>query len=392
MTERRPASNAGPHGLAFFQTIVEATPEAIIVSTPDGRITYLNPAAERLLGYASTEVAGSSITRLVPLHPDRRADPVKWLARWAAEPEPEQSRHLGFQARRKDGRELTVEVRVTRGQIGDEPRFFITFRDITQRRLDQLAAKDQSLRAARILMIAEDGIISCDAHQKIIFFNLKAEAMFGYRAEEILGRPLTELLPPDARAGHAALVDAFGKGPVASRMMSDRAEVTGLRRSGAVFPLEASITRVETGGATTYTAHVRDISLRKQAQEVLRERERRLHAVFDHAAEAIALLTVDGAVIEINASALALTDGVDAAPQGKPLWELAWRAGSDADADDRRSALMIAIEAAGRGEASSLEAHIDDRDRRHRVDIVLTPVFKSPGEVEFILVEGRRAP
>ena len=391
MAERRPATGADPQGAGFFQAIVEAAPEAIIVSTPVGDITYLNPAAERLLGYASSEVVGSNITRLVPLRPDRRADPVKWLARWAAEPEPEQSRHLDFQAKRKDGRELTVEVRVTSGRIGDAPRFVITFRDITERRLEQIAIKEQNLRAARILMIAEDAIITCDADQQIIFFNLKAEAMFGYRAEEVLGQPLTQLLPPGARPNHRGLVAAFGKGATASRMMSDRAEVQGIRRDGEVFPLEASITKVESGDRLTYTAHLRDITGRKQAEALLLERERRLRAVFDHARGAVALLAPDGGVIEINRAALDLTDGAELTPHGKLLWALPWRGLPTTAGEDRRKALKGAIETAAAGAGSALHAELGDGGERQIMDIAVTPVFKAPGVLEFILVEGLKA-
>ncbi len=80
----------------LFQAVIEAAPEAIVVAAPDGEITYFSPAAERLFGYAASEVVGRNITVLVPAQPDRRADAVRWLARWAAEPQPEQSRFLDF--------------------------------------------------------------------------------------------------------------------------------------------------------------------------------------------------------------------------------------------------------------------------------------------------------
>ena len=60
-----------------------------------------------------------------------RADPVKWLARWAAEPDLEQSRFLDLTARRRDGHEMPVEVRVRAGDIAGRPRYFITVRDNT---------------------------------------------------------------------------------------------------------------------------------------------------------------------------------------------------------------------------------------------------------------------
>lgn len=106
-------------------------------------------------------------------------------------------------------------------------------------------------------MVAEDGIISVDAEQKIGFFNLKAEQMFGYRAEEVLGKPLSMLLPERFRKAHLGEVSAFGRSREASRWMSDRGPVTGLRKDGTEFPVDATITKVETGGRMTYTAHLR---------------------------------------------------------------------------------------------------------------------------------------
>lgn len=242
----------------FYRALVEGIPEAIIVSTPEGEITYFNPASERLLGYASSDVLGRNVTMLVPQQPGQRADPVKWLARWAAEPQHEQSRYLDLIARRRDGTEFPADVRVVEAQIDGKRRFFITFRDNTARRQEQIAFKEKNLLFSRILMVAEDGIVSADAEQNITFFNVKAEQMFGYRADEVLGKSLDILLPERFRSAHARQVDAFGKGRTASRWMSERGPVTGLRRDGTEFPVDATITRVETNGRLTYTVHLRD--------------------------------------------------------------------------------------------------------------------------------------
>ena len=72
---------------SFFRLLVEGIPEALIVSKPDGTIVYFNPAAERLTGYTASEVDGQDITTLVPRREDRRVEPLKWLTRWAAEPD-----------------------------------------------------------------------------------------------------------------------------------------------------------------------------------------------------------------------------------------------------------------------------------------------------------------
>lgn len=305
MSEPIHPGDAGAPG--FHRSVLDGLPEAVIVSAPDGVITFVNAGAVALFGYAAAEVIGQSITVLAPRRPERRADPVKWLARWAAEPDFERSRFLDLIARRKDGTPMTIEVRVREGRVGEARRYFITVRDKTALRREQIALKDANLRAARILMVAEDAIVSADADQKIIFFNLAAEQMFGYRAEDVLGQPLGTLLPPEARAAHPAHVDDFRRSKQASRMMSERREVRGVRRSGERFPLDATITKVMAAGALTYTAHLRDVTERNRAHDMLAERERRIRAVFDHAAEAIALLTPDGAVLEINRAASALT-------------------------------------------------------------------------------------
>jgi len=241
----------------FFRTLVENVPEAIIVSTPEGEITYFNPASERLLGYGADEVIGKSITTLVPQQPGQRAEPMKWLARWAGESEHEQSRFLNLTGRRKDGHEMPVDVRVVKTSLGGAERFFITVRDNTVARQEMIDFKEQHLLFSRILQVAEDGIIIIDADRNITFFNLKAEKMFGYRAEEVLGKSLDMLVPKEFRAHHAADIAAFGRGKVASRWMSERGPVTGLRKNGEEFPVDATITKVEAHGRMTYCAHLR---------------------------------------------------------------------------------------------------------------------------------------
>ena len=381
-----PADNVSP---AFFRALVEGVPEAIIVTTPDGTITYFNPASEKLLGYAQSEVAGRNIVMLVPQQPDRRADAVKWLERWAHEPDETQSRFLDFIAQTKTGAQMPVDVRVVERKIDGERRYFITFRDNTARRKEQAAFRQAHLRASRILQVAEDGIVSADASQAITFFNLKAEEMFGYRAEEVMGRSLSILMPERYRARHKGDVERFGTGKQASRQMNERGGVVGQRKTGEEFPMEVAITKVNVGGALTYTAHMRDITRRKQREEQLRESERRFRAIFEHAFEAIGLLAPDGTVLEINRAGRLMTEG-GSPLLGLPLWELPW-AGSDLAPDDTaRQRLRSAVAQAANGETVRYTAELrrSDNDLR-KIDISLTPIRDERGQVVYIVPEGR---
>ena len=369
----------------FFEALVDGLPEAVIVATPDGIITFVNAATETLLGYAAQAVVGRPITVLAPRQPDRRADPVKWLARWAAEPDMAQSRFLDLIARHRDGQEMPVEVRVREGRVGGAPRYFITVRDITLRRREQVTLKDANLRAARILQVAEDAIVSIDSDQRIIFFNLAAETLFGYRAEEVLGQSLDPLIPPTARSGHGDHVRDFALSKQASRMMSERAEVIGQRRSGETFPLEATITKVMAAGALTFTAHLRDVTERNRARDLLREREGRIRAVFDHASEALALLSPDGAVIEINRAAEALAH-TDRPLIGAPLWEVPWLG---ADLAAAAEPLKIAVAQAATGEIAQLEAQLMMNGAPMPIQVRLTPIRGPNGALAYLLAEGR---
>src|SRR5690606_12315211 len=73
MTDMNETSMDDTRSGAFFRAIVANVPEAIIIATPEGEITYFNPASEKLLGYRADEVVGRSITMLVPQQPGRRA-------------------------------------------------------------------------------------------------------------------------------------------------------------------------------------------------------------------------------------------------------------------------------------------------------------------------------
>jgi PAS domain S-box-containing protein len=126
---------------------------------------------------------------------------------------------------------------------------------------------------AEILDIAEDGIVTVDAHHKIVLFNRGAAKIFGYTPEEIVGQPLDLLLPERFRPPHRAQVDEFGASPAAARLMGERREVYGRRKDGTEFPAEISISKFGTGDSMLFTAIIRDVTERKRYEAAQRELE-----------------------------------------------------------------------------------------------------------------------
>jgi len=123
-------------------------------------------------------------------------------------------------------------------------------------------------RYREVLHMAADGIISTDEEQRIVVFNGGAEKLFGYRAEEALGKPLEMLLPAEAAEAHRHHVLAFGQGPDQARTMNDRdRRLFGRRKDGTLVNVEVGISRHLENGRTVYTAIARDITQRVQHED-----------------------------------------------------------------------------------------------------------------------------
>jgi PAS domain S-box-containing protein len=122
-----------------------------------------------------------------------------------------------------------------------------------------------------LLAIAADAVIAVDDEQRIIFFNEGAETIFGWTAEEVGGQYLEMLLPERFRASHRGHVQGFGAAHGRARLMGERQQISGLRKSGEEFGCEAAIQRIGVSGRTVYAAVLRDISARQRAEELLHQ-------------------------------------------------------------------------------------------------------------------------
>ena len=122
-----------------------------------------------------------------------------------------------------------------------------------------------------LLAIAADAVIAVDAEQRIIFFNEGAERIFGWAAAEVGGQYLEMLLPERFRTSHRGHVQGFGAAHGRARLMGERQQISGLRKSGEEFGCEAAIERIGVDGQTVYAAVLRDISARQRAENLLHQ-------------------------------------------------------------------------------------------------------------------------
>ena len=148
--------------------------------------------------------------------------------------------------------------------------------DINHNLEDKVAERTLDLENAnaRVKSIVEnsaEAIITIDADQKIVLYNPAAEKIFKYKADEILGQPLTMLMPEQSLTIHEEDVNRFNEADVNARIMDGGRDLAGLRKDGTRFPAEAGICKWEIEGKMFFTAFLRDISERKEMENKLAE-------------------------------------------------------------------------------------------------------------------------
>ena len=140
---------------------------------------------------------------------------------------------------------------------------------------DYLLESERRFRS--VVQTATDAIVLADGSGNIIAWNRVAQVIFGYREEEVLGQPLTMVMPERYRDAHRqgiARVQAGGE----ARVIGKTVELHGIRKDGSEFPLELSIGTWQATEGTFYSGIIRDITERKRAEE---ERERLIRELQD---------------------------------------------------------------------------------------------------------------
>jgi PAS domain S-box-containing protein len=365
-------------------------PEALLITTSSGEIVFFNNAVAQQSGFSRDEMLGEHVSLLLPQSSRRKVDVMTWFSRWAENPDPEQLRFLSLAGVRKNGDERRYQVRVSSFKDEPDTYFVVVLRDVTEEQEQTAELRHAQLIANRIIAIGEDAVLSIDPELKICFWNLKAEEVFGYSESEVMGKSINMLLPEAARNGHARSIQTFETGKTPSQFMGERGEIVGLHKSGALLPLEASITKTYIGDKLIMSAQVRDISERKRSQEALKEREARFGAVFNHAIEAIALLDAQGQIVEINSAAVEMLP-VDEEVLNKPLWELTWWGTTDSsERSESAKALRENVMEAADGKLVRTRSELATSRGVHEIDFSLIPVANEKKEVIYIIAEARK--
>ncbi len=251
--------------LEFGKLASAHAPAALVACDASGTVLFWNPAAERLFGWDAGDALGRQLAELI-VPPEQRADDDQLRLEAVAGLA---ERHEVMR-RRRDGTPVVVNIGM-RAVPGAAPSCLLgQFSDATRYR----ARRDAALVTARFGLVLEnapDAVVLVNASGRIVSFNAQARAMFGHDAASVIGEPIEILLPGRLRQGH--LTDRMGYiDRPRVRAMGEGRELHGLRASGDEFPVEISLSPIDTEAGRLVMSVIRDIGERRNFERTLREK------------------------------------------------------------------------------------------------------------------------
>ena len=276
---------------ALSRTFLDSALDCIITIDANGRVQEFNPASERIFGLTRSEADGKDLAELI-IPPRLRERHRQGLIHYLETGEgPLIGKLIEIEALRRDGSEILVTLAISATKVNGSPIFTAYLRDITERK----RVEETNRRLAAIVESSGDAIISNDLDEIVTSWNKEAERLFGYGADEIIGQPITVLVPPNRHNEEMETTKRLRQG---ERVL--RYETVYLRKDGSALDVSLAVSpiRDETGNVIGASKIARDVTGRVRTER----RRATQYAVTNLLAASWTLAEVATELLEVMAS------------------------------------------------------------------------------------------
>jgi PAS domain S-box-containing protein len=286
---------------ARYRGLLEAAPDAMVVVDTDGAIVLLNIQAENQFGYSRDELIGQKVKCIIPEGFAERiiADGTRSAAEALAQ---QIGTGIELIGRRRDGTEFPIEIMLSPLESAEGILVTAAIRDITVRKAAERHLAQMEGRYRGLLEAAPDGMVVVNQRGEIVLLNAHAEKQFRYWRDELIGQKVKSIIPEGfserliadgTRTAAEALAQQIGTG----------IELTGRRKDGSEFPIEIMLSPLQSNEGVLVTAAIRDITVRKDAEDHLGQMEGRYRGLLEAAPDGMVVVNQAGEIFLLNAQA-----------------------------------------------------------------------------------------